>query len=224
VDVQNVVRFSRNDGGGAEFHLVDGSISLHVKHVEGVEWIVHDGRYDVVATGTRFRVTHTSSVPAVEVFEGRVRVSGGVVGAEGVEVDSSTRTLAAAMAASETELEPIPSGTELEEDPASQELDALFTRAKTLRAKDEAAAEKLFREIVDRGDDGWISERAFEELRTLVAPKQRDALREAYEQRFPGGTFAEPFAAIQCQEAEDEAADDCWQAFAERFPNSLYGP
>jgi hypothetical protein len=239
----------RDDPNGAEFRLTAGSIGLHVKPAEGVNWVVHDGRYDISTRGARFRVTHTSSVPEVEVFEGKVQVTGGLLGAEGVEVTTANYTLAATIRARGevpiAELVPYFSMGAAVDPKQLQALatDEVYGRALVLRSSDEAGAKQLLREIIARGADDWVSELAFEQLRTLVDPNERLALQVAYAERFPDGQFAEAFAAIVCQaksdvpadsaraEGESEAADedgdktgDCWTEFALTYPNSLYGP
>ncbi|WP_146157757.1 FecR domain-containing protein [Enhygromyxa salina] len=232
-----VAKLVRSDSKGAEIALSAGSISLHVKRVEGAQWIVHAGRYDVVAiAGARYRVTHTDAVPEVEVFQGKVRVTGGLLGAEGVEVSSAAHTLAAKMANTEQELAPpdmpsAPTDTVVGADGADPQTyvdplayDEMFGRALALRATKPDEAQVLFRRLVDLGRDDWVTERAFEQLRTMVGPDEREALRLEYVERFTDGMFAEPFGAIGCQALDDDEADSCWEAFAERFPNSLYGP
>jgi hypothetical protein len=230
------VELLRSDASGAEFRLEDGSVALHVKRSEGVDWQVHDGVYDVAAAGegaSRFRVSHTGAVPKVEVFEGAVEVRGGLLGATGVRVDTDNSTLATAMRArgevplageiaAKTPAPPYPSG-----DPEGT-TDEVYARALALRARDEAAAAALLREIIDRGQEDWVSELAFNQLRTLVAADARVELQQAYEERFPAGHFAEPFAAIACQAIDEDedaaAAEDCWTEFALTYPQSLYGP
>jgi hypothetical protein len=228
----------RSDKKGAEIALTAGSISLHVKPVEGVQWGVHVGRYDITAIGTRFRVTFTDSVPEVEVFQGKVRVTGGLLGVDGVEVSSADQTLAAAMVSAEHALaltaadtpdapaQPVVGADGA--DPATYvdplAFDEMFGRALALRGTNPDEAEAVFRRLIDLGRDDWVTERAFEQLRTLVAPDQREALRLAYFERFAEGLFAEPFGALGCQALVEDEADTCWTAFAESFPNSLYGP
>ena len=217
------VELLRSDAKGAEFRLLAGSLGVHVNTKPGVEWIVHDGRYDIRSEGKRFGVTHTGAVPEVEVLEGKVRVSGGLLGPEGVEVRSSDRTLAAVMAASETPLNELPVD---DKTPAAElELDELFARALSLRETEPKEAEDLFRDIEIRGGADWISERAFEQLRTLVGPEDRTELAESYLTRFPDGSFREAFTAMRCQslELEDEVTS-CWEAFTDAYPSSLYGP
>jgi hypothetical protein len=224
------IELLRNDSHGAEFRLTAGSIALHVKPADGVAWIVHDGRYDISTTGARFRVTHTSSVPEVEVFEGKVSVTGGLLGAEGVEVTASSYSLAATIRARGNVpiAELVPYAAVDPKQLQALASDEVYGRALVLRASDEAAAEELLREIVARGTDDWVSELAFEQLRTLVDPEERLALQVAYAERFPDGEFGEAFAAIVCQaKARDgakEEATDCWSEFALTYPNSLYGP
>ncbi|KIG19254.1 hypothetical protein DB30_03810 [Enhygromyxa salina] len=231
-----VAKLVRSDSKGAEIALSAGSVSLHVKRYDGATWVVHAGRYNIVATAARFRVSFTDAVPEVEVFQGKVRVSGGLLGPEGVEVSSAVHTLAAMMATSEQALPPPEmlgapvdpvAGADAAEptgyvDPLAH--DEMFGRALALRGTKPDEAEALFRRLVDLGRDDWVTERAFEQLRTMVAPDQREALRQAYAERFTDGMFAEPFAALGCQALEDDAADSCWTDFAEKFPNSLYGP
>lgn len=229
------VELLRSDASGAEFRLEDGSIALHLKRPEGVEWLVHDGAYDIAAAegSSRFRVSHTGAVPKVEVFEGAVEVRGGLLGAAGVRVDTGNASLATAMRArgevplageleAKTPAPPYPPG-----DPEGA-VDEVYARALALRAHDELAAAKLLREIVDRGEEDWVSELAFNQLRTLVAADARVELQQAYEERFPAGHFAEPFAAIACQAIDEDedaaAAQECWTEFALTYPQSLYGP
>ena len=213
------VELLRNDERGAEFRLTAGSIAFHVKPGEGVEWIVHDGRYDIQTTAARFRIVHTGSVPDVQVFEGKVRVVGGLLGADGLDVDAAQYSLATAMRGRGE----LPSGAP--EDLAALATDEVYGRALALRGTDPEQAKTLLREIVDRGDDDWVSELAFEQLRTLVDPNERVELQVAYEQRFRDGQFAEAFAAIGCQAKDgDEDRDACWTEFALTYPNSLYGP
>lgn len=217
------VELLRSDAKGAELRLMSGSLALHVNSAEGVEWIVHDGRYDISSSGKRFRVTHTGSVPEVEVFEGKVRVSGGLLGSEGVEVTSSTRTLAAVMTA-RTEL-PLAALPDDERDANELELDELFARAISLREAEPKEAQDLFRDIEIRGKDNWISERALEQLRTLVTPEERTELAKSYLGRFPDGMYREQFSALRCQTLTlDDEIDSCWSAFISDFPSSLYGP
>lgn len=220
------VELLRNDPHGAEFRLTAGSIALHVKPGDGVAWVVHDGRYDIHTESARFRVVHTSSVPEVEVFEGKVQVTGGLLGAEGVEVTPATYSLAASIRARGdvpiAELAPYSAV-----DPKQLHAlatDEVYGRALVLRASDEAGAEAMLREIIARGTDDWVSELAFEQLRTLVDPDERLALQVAYAERFPDGEFAEAFAAITCQAKDGEEAEGCWSEFALTYPNSLYGP
>jgi hypothetical protein len=247
------IELLRNDPAGAEFRLTAGSLALHVKPAEGAAWVVHDGRYDISTSGARFRVVHTSAVPEVEVFEGKVQVIGGLLGADGVEVSASSYSLAATIRARGevpiAELTPYAAV-----DPKQLHAlatDEVYGRALVLRVSDEAGAKALLREIVARGSDDWVSELAFEQLRTLVDPNERLALQVAYAERFPDGQFAEAFAAIVCQqqpqgtgkgtdasdtEADADEADadksdaegaepgDCWTEFALTYPNSLYGP
>jgi DNA-directed RNA polymerase specialized sigma24 family protein len=220
------VELLRNDAGGAEFRLSAGAIGLHVKEAKDAQWMVHDGRYDIVAEAARFRVRHTGSVPEVEVFEGEVRVTGGLLGAEEIAVPSSVYSLAAAMrargGAGVAEVDPYAAVDP--KDAGGMAIDEVYGRALALRATDEAKAEALLREIVDRGADDWISELAFEQLRTLVDPDERLALQQAYAERFPGGQYAEPFAAIACQALSEDEAGECWTEFDLTYPNSLYGP
>jgi RNA polymerase sigma factor (sigma-70 family) len=221
------VEMLRNDERGAEFRLIAGSLALHVKAAEGVEWFVRDGGYDISTTAARFRVIHTGSVPDVQVFDGKVEVTGGLLGATGVEVSASQYSLAAAMLVRGDV--PIAERTpHVVVDPkelAALATDDVYGRALALRATDEAQAKQLLREIIDRGHDDWVTEMAFEQLRTLVDPDERLDLQVAYEQRFRDGIFAEPFAAIGCQGKEtDEDRDACWSEFDETYPNSLYGP
>lgn len=70
-------------GGGARIDLRAGTVELDVNHVDGVDWVVESGDYAVRAIGTRFRVKHTGGEPTVDVFEGRVRVVGPTLPAEG---------------------------------------------------------------------------------------------------------------------------------------------
>jgi DNA-directed RNA polymerase specialized sigma24 family protein len=234
-----IAKLVRSDAKGAEIALSAGSISLHAKQFEGARWIVHAGRYDITATAARFRVTFTQDIPEVEVFQGKVRVTGGLFGADGVEVTSASETLAAMMATSERALPltaaPGAPGVTADSavgapgaDPQTYEdplaYDEMFGRAVELRATKPDEAEALFRRLVELGRDDWVTERAFEQLRTLVAPDQREALRQAYVERFTDGMFAEPFGALGCQALDEDEADSCWVAFAEAFPNSLYGP
>lgn len=221
------VELLRDDQSGAEFRLTAGSIALHVKPADAARWIVHDGRYDIRTSGARFRVTHTSSVPEVEVFEGEVSVAGGLLGAQGVEVTAATYSLAVAIRArGDVPIAELLPSTEV--DPQQLQAlasDELYGRALILRASDEADAQALLREIVARGSDDWVSELAFEQLRTLVDPSERPALAVEYAKRFPDGKFAEAFAAILCQEERGrDGAGDCWSEFALTYPNSLFGP
>ena len=142
-------------------------------------------------------------------------------------MSSADRTLAGALAKREAALPgepPTEPSTEASAVTGEQGTDALFAKAMAVRADKETEATALLRQIVDRGDDDWTSERAFEQLRSLVAPNEREALRAAYFERFPDGAFAEAFTAIECQSQTDEAADACWKSFAEDHPDSLYGP
>jgi RNA polymerase sigma factor (sigma-70 family) len=220
------IELLRNDPSGAEFRLTAGSISLHVKSAEGVAWIVHDGRYDIRTDSARFRVTHTSAVPEVEVFEGKVQVTGGLLGAEGVEVGAATYSLAATIRArGEVPIaELVPYAAVDPKQLQALATDEVYGRALVLRASDEAGAKALLREIIARGSDDWVSELAFEQLRSLVDPNERLALQVAYVERFPDGQFAEPFAAIVCQEKPDAEAGECWTEFGLTYPSSLYGP
>lgn len=248
------IELLRNEPSGAEFRLTAGSLALHVQAAEGAAWVVHDGRYDISTSGARFRVTHTSSVPEVEVFEGKVQVTGGLLGADGVEVAAATYSLAAAIRArGEVPIaELVPYAAVDPKQLHALATDEVYGRALALRVSDEAGAEAMLREIVARGSDDWVSELAFEQLRTLVDPAERLALQVAYAERFPDGQFAEAFAAIVCQEQAkaaakppDENADadapdaeaspregsgsgrgpnDCWTEFALTYPNSLFGP
>jgi DNA-directed RNA polymerase specialized sigma24 family protein len=243
------IELLRNDPAGAEFRLTAGSLALHVQPAKGAAWVVHDGRYDISTSGARFRVVHTSSVPEVEVYEGKVQVIGGLLGADGVEVSASSYSLAATIRARGevpvAELTPYAAV-----DPKQLHAlatDEVYGRALVLRVSDEAGAEAMLREIVARGTDDWVSELAFEQLRTLVDPNERLALQVAYAERFPDGQFAEAFAAIVCQQqpataakqpddeadapdaekvekAEKAEPEDCWTEFALTYPNSLYGP
>jgi RNA polymerase sigma factor (sigma-70 family) len=220
------IELLRNDPSGAEFRLTAGSISLHVKPATDVAWVVHDGRYDIRTSSARFRVTHTSSVPEVEVFEGKVQVTGGLLGAEGVEVVAATYSLAAAIRArGEVPIaELVPYAAVDPKQLQALASDEVYGRALALRASDEAGAKDLLRNIVARGSDDWVSELAFEQLRTLVDPNERLALQVAYVERFPDGQFAEAFAAIVCQEKPEAEAAECWTEFGLTYPNSLYGP
>lgn len=221
-----VAELVRNDDSGAEFKLTAGSVSVHGKAAKDAEWAVTDGRYLISAqakAASRFRVSHTETMPEVEVYEGKVRVSGGLVGVDGVEVTSASHTLDLVMR--ERGKVAVPADATSPELASSTAADAVYARALALRETDEAGAETLLREIVDRGGDDWISELAFEQLRTLVAPSRRVELQQAYVERFPGGQYAEPFDAIACQAIEDEdEAKGCWEEFALTYPNSLYGP
>lgn len=216
----------RNDPDGAEFRLTAGSLALHVKPAEDVTWVVHDGRYDISTRGARFRVTHTSSVPEVEVFEGNVHVTGGLLGADGVEVGAANYSLAATIRArGEVPIaELVPYAAVDPKQLHALATDEVYGRALVLRASDEDGAKALLREIVARGSDDWVSELAFEQLRTLVDPNERLALQVAYAERFPDGQFAEAFAAIVCQEQAEAEAGDCWTEFGLTYPNSLFGP
>ena len=217
------VELLRSDAKGAELRLSAGSVSLHVNEADGVAWIVHDGRYDIRSPGKRFRVTHTGDVPKVEVFQGQVRVSGGLLGGEGVVVKSSDRTLAAVMATREAPLAEMP----IDEDqrPAELELDELYARALKLRETEPKEAEDLLRDIEIRGGDSWICERALDQLRTLVAPEERGELADNYLSRFPEGAYRQAFAAMRCQTLElDDEVETCWTEFRAAFPHSLYGP
>jgi hypothetical protein len=221
------VELLRNDDSGAEFRLTAGSIALHVKPADGVEWLVHDGRYDVVARGgARFRVLHTSSVPEVEVFDGKVLVRGGLLGPAGVEVDASSYALAAVIRArGDVPLADLmPYAAVDPRQLASLASDELYGRALALLSTDEAEAERLLREIVERGSDDWVSELAFEHLREIVDPDERLPLQVAYAERFPDGQFGEAFAAIACQAQDSEQAQACWTEYALTYPNSLFGP
>jgi hypothetical protein len=216
----------RDDPGGAEFRLTAGSIALHVKPAKGVAWIVHDGRYDISTSGARFRVTHTSSVPEIEVFEGNVHVTGGLLGTDGVDVTTADYSLAAVIRArGEVPIAELVSPATV--DPKQLQAlatDEVYGRALSLRSSDETGAKALLQEIVARGSDDWVSELAFEQLRTLVAPGERLVLQVAYAERFPDGQFAEAFAAIVCQEAPQDEAGACWTEFALTYPSSLFGP
>lgn len=218
------VELLRSDAKGAELRLNAGSLAFHVKSAEGVEWIVHDGRYDISSAGKRFLVTHTGAVPEVEVYEGKVRVSGGLLGGEGVEVSSADRSLAAVMAKRpEASLAELPSDDK--RDASELELDELFARAMGLRADEPKEAEDLFRDIEIRGGKSWISERALDQLRTLVTPDERAELAESYLGRFPEGQYLEEFGALRCQtRALADEAQSCWEAYVKAHPNSLYGP
>ncbi len=208
------------------FRLSAGSLGLHVKASERAMWIVHAGRYDIRTRGARFRVTHTGTVPEVEVFEGKVQVAGGLLGAEGVEVTATSYSLAAAIRARGDVpiAELVPTAAIDPEGLQALATDEVYGRALVLRASDEAGAEALLREIVGRGADDWVTELAFEQLRTIVDPDERLALSVAYAERFPDGQFAEAFAAIACQVKPDSEAAECWSELALTYPNSLYGP
>jgi RNA polymerase sigma factor (sigma-70 family) len=203
------IELLRNEPNGAEFRLTAGSLALHVKPAEGTTWVVHDGRYDISTSGARLRVVHTSSVPEVEVFEGKVQVTGGLLGAEGVEVSASNYSLAATIRArGEVPIaELVPYAAVDPKQLQALATDEVYGRALVLRASDEAGAEELLRNIVARGSDDWVSELAFEQLRTLVDPNERLALQVAYAERFPDGQFAEAFAAIVCQEQPQDAGE-----------------
>jgi RNA polymerase sigma factor (sigma-70 family) len=220
------IELLRNDSSGAEFRLTAGSISLHVKPAEDVAWVVHDGRYDISSTNARFRVTHTSSVPEVEVFEGKVSVTGGLLGGEGVEVPAATYSLAATIRARGDVpiAELMPYAAVDPEQLQALASDEVYGRALVLRASDQDGAKVLLREIVARGTDDWVSELAFEQLRGIVNPDERLELQVAYAERFPDGEFAEAFAAIVCQEKGEAEAGDCWMEFGLTYPNSLFGP
>jgi DNA-directed RNA polymerase specialized sigma24 family protein/ferric-dicitrate binding protein FerR (iron transport regulator) len=186
------IELLRNEPDGAEFRLTAGSLALHVKPAEGATWVVHDGRYDISTGGARFRVTHTSSVPEVEVYEGKVQVVGGLLGASGVEVAAANYSLAATIRArGEVPIaELVPYAAVDPQQLHALATDEVYGRALVLRASDEAGAKALLREIVGRGSDDWVSELAFEQLRTLVDPNERLALQVAYAERFPDGQFA----------------------------------
>jgi hypothetical protein len=72
----------------AELSLNDGRLEASVRHRDGVSWSIVAGPYEVRVVGTKFTVDwqQTSQTLHVAVSEGRVRVTGGELGAVPVEL------------------------------------------------------------------------------------------------------------------------------------------
>jgi hypothetical protein len=81
-----VVRLEPNH---AELALKDGKLAASVRHRDGVSWSVVAGPYAVRVVGTKFTVDWEQATETlrVAVTEGRVRVSGGDLGARLIELD-----------------------------------------------------------------------------------------------------------------------------------------
>jgi transmembrane sensor len=77
----------------AELALQDGKLAASVVHREGVRWNITAGPYEVRVVGTKFTVGWERSVQSlrVAVTEGRVRVSGGDLGEQGIELTPGQR-------------------------------------------------------------------------------------------------------------------------------------
>ena len=237
----------RSDVKGARFELESGSLSVNAKPVEGVEWLVRVGEHEVLAidrpsrdskSSTWFHVTRTKDLPTVEVIQGKVRVSGGKLGDEGVIVTANLGSLAAAMAAGAQPEAGATAGTEdsgggddgddgddeVGEDLAEVSSKELFTRAVALRETNEAEAETMLWVLVERGEADLITEKAFEQLRSLVPADARLGLSLTYAERFPEGAHVEDFAAMGCRATPEPERASCWKAFRADYPDSLYGP
>jgi hypothetical protein len=78
----------RLDANRTEVVLKDGKLAASVQHRDGATFTVKAGPYDVRVVGTKFTVAwdEASRALRVAVTEGHVRVSGGALGAEPVEL------------------------------------------------------------------------------------------------------------------------------------------
>lgn len=68
--------------------LQGGQLYASIQHREGLHWSVDAGPYRVHVVGTRFSVAWNDGKFRVDVAEGRVRVTGGDLPAQGVAVDA----------------------------------------------------------------------------------------------------------------------------------------
>jgi hypothetical protein len=77
----------------AELSLQNGKLAASVQHRDGVSWSIVAGPYEVRVVGTRFTVDweQASQTLRVAVTEGRVRVTGGDLGAKPVDLTPGQR-------------------------------------------------------------------------------------------------------------------------------------
>ena len=74
----------------AELRLNEGHLSASIRKKTGITWTIGAGPYSVQVVGTRFSVDwqRASETLKVSVSEGRVRVFGGDLGAQGIALDA----------------------------------------------------------------------------------------------------------------------------------------
>lgn len=225
VEPDSSIASLRNDERGAQFELLRGAIALDVEHIDGVEWSVRAGEYEVTAIGTDFRVERTHALPLVEVREGTVLVTGGELPPHGVLVSARVGNLDAALDEHSSEASARRNGaTEGTSRPAPvpedlsalsiEELDERFGEAK--QAGDSASAERLLRELIGRSGENPTIERAYLELALLLdtRPTSKAEVLRGYLQRFPSGRFARKAASLYCGQQQGEAAQACRSEYA----------
>lgn len=195
----------------AGLSLEGGQIYASIEHREGLHWSVDAGPYRVHVVGTRFSVAWNDGNFRVDVAEGRVRVTGGDLPAEGVAVDAGNgleRRVAQAAAAPAESASAVPvekaapDSVERETpSPASPSWSALANKGKYREAL--AQAEKL-------GFDRLTRELSDNDLLLLAnaarfsgdGKRAKQALLKLRE-RFPGRAAAELAALYLARLSED---------------------
>jgi hypothetical protein len=108
-------------------------------------------------------------------------------------------------------------------DPTLRQLDARAQAA--LAAGDRELADRLYAQVITRGEQQPLVELAYAERFSLARARgvaQQRVLWRAYLQAFPRGRFADDADAGLCRTAPAQDKTRCWSAYVAQFPTGAY--
>ena len=89
-----------------------------------------------------------------------------------------------------------------------------------------AAAEAIFRDIIDDDETGRYAQTAYGELFSIARAQKNERKRvklwTAYLERFPRGRYADDARAGLCQREPATEAEACWEAYRRDFPEGAH--